>query len=100
MGTVNFLFDKTQTPHIRADELAVAFGLSKSTVGNKSKQIRDLLDIGIFEPAWTLPSKVDQNPMVWMITVNGFIMDARTAPREIQEEAFRKGLIPYLPEED
>jgi len=26
-------------------------------------------------------------------------MDARQAPREIQEEAWSKGLIPYLPEE-
>jgi hypothetical protein len=27
-------------------------------------------------------------------------MDACTAPRAIQEKAFRKGLIPYLPEEE
>ncbi len=27
----------------------------------------------------------------------GFIIDARYAPREIQEEAFRQGLIPYIP---
>ena len=25
------------------------------------------------------------------------IVDARHAPREIQEEAFRRGMIPYLP---
>ena|SRR5690349_15847173 len=31
------------------------------------------------------------------ILVNGFIIDARTAPLPIQEEAFRKGLIPYIP---
>ena len=35
--------------------------------------------------------------MAWMIEVNGLIMDARRLPREIQEEAFRKGLIPYIP---
>jgi hypothetical protein len=34
-----------------------------------------------------------------MITVNGLIIDARSAPRHIQEEAFRKGLIPYIPGE-
>lgn len=28
---------------------------------------------------------------------NGFIMDARYVPREIQEVAFAKGLIPYIP---
>jgi hypothetical protein len=97
VGSVNFLFDKTQDPHMRADDLAALFGLSKSTVGNKSKEIRDILDISVFDPDWTLPSKIDDNPMAWMISVNGFILDARHAPRPIQEEAYRKGLIPYLP---
>jgi hypothetical protein len=50
-----------------------------------------------FDPSWTLPSKVAQNPMIWMISVNGLIIDARNAPPEIQLEAFRRGLIPYLP---
>ncbi len=49
------------------------------------------------EPEWTLPSRIDSNPMVWYIMVNGFIMDARNAPLEIQEIAFAKGLIPYIP---
>ncbi len=98
VGSVNFLFDKTQTPHMRADDLAALFGLSKSTVGNKSKEIKDILKIGIFDTTWTLPSKIDDNPMAWMISVNGFIVDARSLPRPIQEEAYRKGLIPYLPD--
>jgi beta-phosphoglucomutase-like phosphatase (HAD superfamily) len=34
-----------------------------------------------------------------MITVDGVIVDARRVPRAIQEEAFRKGLIPYIPGE-
>jgi hypothetical protein len=64
----------------------------------KSKQIRDLLDMYQLDPNWTLPSKVDQNPLIWMLEVNGLIMDVRHAPRAIQEEAFRKGLIPYIPD--
>ena len=35
-----------------------------------------------------------------MISVDGLIIDARFAPRAIQEEALAKGLIPYLPEEN
>ncbi len=42
-------------------------------------------------------SKLDDNPLAWLITVNGFPMDARYAPREVQEEALRLGLIPHLP---
>jgi hypothetical protein len=98
VGRVNFLFDKSQTPHMRADDLAGQFGLSQSTVGNKSKQIMDLLKIGLMDPEWTLPSRIDSNPMVWMISVNGLILDARYVSRAIQEAAFLKGLIPYLPD--
>ena len=44
------------------------------------------------------PSKMDRNPMAWLISVTGLLLDARLAPREVQEIAFRKGLILYLPE--
>lgn len=61
--------------------------------------IREMLKIGPMDPTWSLRSQIEQNPMAWMIQVNGFLVDARTLKREIQEEAYRKGLIPYLPEE-
>ncbi len=35
--------------------------------------------------------------MVWMLQVNGLVMDARTVPLGIQVEAFQGGLIPYIP---
>jgi hypothetical protein len=50
------------------------------------------------DPAWTLPSKIRDNPLAWMIEVNGFAIDARSAPPEIQHEAYRRGLIPFLPD--
>ena len=53
--------------------------------------------MGPMDPKWTLPSRLADNPMAWLIQVNGLIVDARQAPRDIQEEAFRRGLIPYLP---
>ncbi len=99
LGTVNFLFDASQKPHVRADELCRLFGVSASTASAKAKTIRDLFKMYPFDPHWSLPSNMDRNPMAWLIQVNGFIVDARSAPREIQEEAFRKGLIPYLPGE-
>jgi len=61
-------------------------------------QIRKLLKIGSMDPAWSLCSRMDQNPMSWMIQMNGFLVDARFLKREIQEEALRMGLIPYIPE--
>jgi hypothetical protein len=100
IGSVNFLFDKSQTPHLRADELCAWFGISKSTGGNKSSQIKQLLKIGLMDMHWTLPSRMEDNPMAWMVMVNGLIVDARRLSRPLQEEAYRKGLIPYLPGEE
>lgn len=98
IGFVNFLFDRSQEPSMRASELYAAFGVGKSTGGAKSKLVRDMFDMYQFDPNWCLPSKLDDNPRAWMITVNGFIRDARLAPRNIQEAAYEKGLIPYIPE--
>jgi len=40
---------------------------------------------------------MDDNIMAWMIMVDGFIVDARSLPRKIQEIAYEKGMIPYIP---
>src|SRR5215469_523714 len=96
---VNFLFDSSQTPHIAASQIWEYFELSSSTMQAKSKQIRNLLGMYPMDPDWSTPAMVDQNPLIWMLEVNGLIIDVRHAPREIQEAAFRQGLIPYIPEE-
>ena len=97
LGRINFLFDKTQTPHMRADALCQAFGVSQATGAAKAREIEKALGISMMDPQWTRPSQILDNPMAWMIMVNGLVVDARTMPREIQEEAFRKGLIPRIP---
>ena len=97
IGMVNFLFDSSQDTHISAKEIYKWFDVSPSTGQSKSKQVRDILNIRQMDPNWCLPSKLDKNPMAWMISVDGFIIDARSAPREIQEVAYAQGFIPYLP---
>ncbi len=63
----------------------------------KLAAIRKMLKMHPLDPAWTLPSRMQDNPLVWMLNVNGLMMDVRHAPREVQEIAFQKGLIPYIP---
>jgi len=89
VGRINFLFDKSQTPHLRADELCQHFGLSPKTGSAKSTAIMDLLKSGQADPHWTLPSRMGDNPMAWLIQVNGLIVDARQVPREIQHRFSR-----------
>nr|VFJ69687.1 MAG: hypothetical protein BECKFM1743A_GA0114220_105182 [Candidatus Kentron sp. FM]VFJ74785.1 MAG: hypothetical protein BECKFM1743C_GA0114222_108112 [Candidatus Kentron sp. FM]VFK17803.1 MAG: hypothetical protein BECKFM1743B_GA0114221_105032 [Candidatus Kentron sp. FM] len=97
LGTVNFLFDKSEEPYLSTGELSELFGISKSTSAAKSKIIRDLLGMEMFSPNWCLPSRLEKNPLVWLVKINGFPMDARSLPREVQEVLFRKGIIPYIP---
>jgi hypothetical protein len=97
VGGANFLHDKSQTPYMRSTDIDRYFGISPSSGATKSAVIRKMLKIHQFDPNWTLPSRLESNPMVWMIQVNGILMDVRRAPREVQEIAFRKGLIPYIP---
>jgi Domain of unknown function (DUF6398)/Plasmid pRiA4b ORF-3-like protein len=97
LGMVNFLYDQSQTPHMKATELYKHFGVGQSTGQGKSKEIRDLMKMSYMSPDWCLPSRIEDNPLIWMVSVNGFIMDIRNAPRQIQVEAFEKGIIPYLP---
>ena len=97
IGWVNFLDDRSRQPHLKLTAIDKAFGVAESTGQGKSKAIRTLLKIRQFDPQWTLPSRMAENPRGWMIEINGLIIDARFLRREYQEEAFRKGLIPYIP---
>ena len=44
------------------------------------------------DPDGSTPSMVEQNLLIWMLEVNGLIIDVSHAPREIQEASFRQGL--------
>jgi len=98
IGWVNFLDDSSNSPHMKLTIIDKAFGVAESTGQGKAKAIRDLLKIKQFDFHWMLRKRVEESPMAWMVEINGFILDARHLKRELQEEAFRKGLIPYLPE--
>lgn len=97
IGSTNFLHDKAQTPYLPLKQVCELFGVGKSTATAKARGIQDALKIFPLDPRWTLPSKLQDNPLVWMLEVNGIMVDVRHAPPALQEEAFRLGLIPFVP---
>jgi hypothetical protein len=97
IGWVNYLDDRSQQPHMKLTAIDTAFRVGESTCQGKSMLIRKMFKIRTFDPAWTLPSRIDDNPLIWTLEVNGLLMDIRHAPREAQVVAFEKGLIPYVP---
>ena len=97
LGFVNFLHDRNTEPYMSSTELAKALGVSKGTMTAKSRAIRDFLDIMPMDPDWCLPDLVDDNPLIWMLEVNGLVIDIRNTPRDVQKAAYDNGLIPYIP---
>lgn len=98
IGWVNFLDDRSNTPHMKLTAIDKAFGVAESTGQGKSMLIRKMFKIKSMDIHWSLRSQNESNPLAWMIDVGGFVIDARFLKREIQEEALKQGLIPYIPE--
>jgi len=98
IGWVNFLDDSGNSPHMKLTAIDKALGVAESTGQGKAKAIRQLLKVRQFDCRWMLRKRIEGSPMAWIIQVSGFMLDARFLRREIQEDAFRKGLIPFVPE--
>jgi len=97
IGQLNFLSDRSTQPYRSTADLCAAFGVGQSTASAKAQVIRDVLDTHRFDPKWSLPSLLDRSPLAWLAEVNGLLVDLRHMPREVQEFAFDKGMIPYIP---
>ena len=97
LGQINFLTDPSTRPFMTTAGLCSRFGVGQSTASAKARVISQALDTSRLNPEWSLPSLLDQNPLVWMAEVNGLLVDLRSMPREVQQIAFDKGMIPYIP---
>ena len=91
----NFLFDAAQTPHMRAADLSELVGVPQATMYNKSNQIRELLGLrSPLDPELCRQDLIEDHPTAWLVQVDGLIVDARTLPHDLQQEARLLGLIP------
>lgn len=97
LGQLNFLSDKTSQPHMTMAEICAGFGVGQSTASAKARVILTALHTNRMDPTWMLRSNVDRNPLIWLVEVNGFLVDVREMPREVQVIAYEKGMIPYIP---
>ena len=88
---------KSMPIHHTAGELSRPFGLAPSTASAKAAEIRKRVRLPPLDAPWPLPELIEDNPALWTFSLNGFIVDARNLPQEIQQEAAKRGLIPYVP---
>ena len=85
IGTINFLFDKNNEPYVSLDEISEFFGTSKSSFGQKSKQIRDMLKIGPWNQEFSTAMVQKNNPIAEVVLVDGFLVPLSSLPEEYQQ---------------
>jgi hypothetical protein len=66
-------------------------------MGSKARRVRDLLRISPFSSEFERAEVAAQNPLKWMLEVDGLAVDVRHVPLDIQMAAFERGFIPYVP---
>ncbi len=75
-----------------------ALGVSQQTMERRGKEIYAALLLEEFEPRFVLAGVLRDEAVFWtQTTPDGRTVDLRTLPRELQEEAVRAGVIPYVP---
>jgi hypothetical protein len=67
LAWINVPGDSGNDPHWKLTAIDPAFGVSRTAGQAKSKVIRDLLTIRPLDPEWTLPGRVGEDPLAWMV---------------------------------
>ena len=76
----NLIFDRSMPIHRTADELSRPFGLAPATASARAAEIRRLVRLSPLDAQWLLPELIEDSPALWMLSWNGFIVDARDLP--------------------
>ena len=85
LGSINFLFDKSFMPYTSIDDINNFFGTKKTTVSNKSREIRDLLKLGYWDDEFSTKRMTNNNPFAEMVMVDGLIAPVSALPEELQK---------------
>ena len=62
------------------------FGANTSTVGQKSKKIRDTLKLNYFDKDFSTGFVKESNPLNNFVMIDGLIMPMDTLPEDLQKE--------------
>lgn len=74
IGSINFLFDKSFKPYATTEQICDYFGVSKSTVGQKAKVIRNMFKMDYWISEFSTQKMINENPFSNLAMVNGYIV--------------------------
>jgi len=86
VGGLNFLGDKSFEPYLPSSAIFEHFGVKSSTVGAKSRTIRDLLDIEWLDDQFATTRMKEFNPFNSLVMVDDMIVPISALPDNIQKQ--------------
>jgi len=89
IGNINFLFDPSFKPYVSVSDISKYFGTSKSTVTQKSKQIRDMFKMRVWDREFSTTHMMEHNPFSRFVMIDGFIVSIDSLPPELRETVLR-----------
>jgi hypothetical protein len=85
IGAINFLFDKSFEPYLSTEDLCNYFGTNKSATSDKSKRIREKLNINLWDSEFSTKKMIDSYPFSKLVKVDGLIVSLDTLPQQYQQ---------------
>lgn len=80
LGQINFLSDQSFEPYVEKSVIPDHFGISQSTASQKAKTIRDMFDLGYFDPEFSTSRTRESNPLNEMVMIDRLVVPADTVP--------------------
>ena len=85
IGSVNFLFDKSFKPYITTDNICDYFGVSKSTIAQKAKVIRNMFRLSQLKGEFHTNKMKETNPFLSNVFLDGMPIPISMLPDELQK---------------
>jgi hypothetical protein len=85
IGSINFLFDKSFEPYLTPDQICDHFKTKTSTVSNKAREIKDMFNMGYFNPDFSTQRMKENNSMNQYVMIDGLFMPLDTLPVNLQK---------------
>jgi len=86
IATINYLFDEESEVHTTFDTIVDFFNTKKSTVGSKSKYIRDLFKIDIFDEEFSTNKMFTIGLNHYMVEINGMLVPVTHLKEDLRDE--------------
>ena len=85
LGSINYLFDNSFEPYISEEELIDYFNAHQSHIQDKSREIKKLLRLDLFDNLSSLKRFQDNEHLHNLLLIDGFFLNLETFPPDLQE---------------